>query len=182
VGLPSTNSGGPNPSCFVLSSASLLYTTLMRDTALHVAPRPLACRRVTLHRQLPQQTVGGPGEILDFGDEFRPDPVDAAQHKGRSDAAVTRRRHRERHLGGREGMQLAPQSRQLRLLDVGAGAAGIDKASVGIIGASSRAPRYGRFPSGSVQPTTTNSSRCRHLTLSHRPRLPGRKEHRRISK
>jgi len=59
--------------------------------------------------------------------------VDATQHEGRSEAAVTRRRHRERHLGGREGLQSAPQSRQLRLFDTGAGAAGIEKASVGII-------------------------------------------------
>jgi len=46
---------------------------------------------------------------------------------------VPRRRHRERHLGGREGLQPAPQSRQLRLFDTAAGAAGIDKASLGIV-------------------------------------------------
>ena len=80
---------------------------------------------------LPRKIVSGPGEILDFGDEFR--PVDAAQHEGRSKAAVPRRRHRERHLGGRVWLQPAPQSRQLRLFDIGAGAAGIDKASLGIV-------------------------------------------------
>jgi hypothetical protein len=40
----------------------------------------------------------------------------------------------------------------------------------------------GRRPSGSVQPTTTNSSRYRHLTLSHRPRLPGGRAHRPASR
>ena len=80
---------------------------------------------------LPRTIVSGPGEILDFGDEFR--PVDAAQHEGRSKAAVPRRRHREWHLGGRVWLQPAPQSRQLRLFDTAAGAAGIDKASLGIV-------------------------------------------------
>src|ERR1700745_1389009 len=49
VGLPSINSRGPSLSCFVLSSASLLWTALVRDTALHVSPQPPACPGVTLH-------------------------------------------------------------------------------------------------------------------------------------
>jgi len=37
----------------------------------------------------------------------------------------------------------------------------------------SPAPSQERAFSGSVQPTTTNSSRFWHLTFTHRPRLPG---------
>src|SRR6516164_3010409 len=49
VGLPSINSRGPSLSCFVLSSACLLWTALVRDTAFHVSPQPPACPGVTLH-------------------------------------------------------------------------------------------------------------------------------------
>src|SRR5690348_7956133 len=50
VGLPSINSGGPSPSCFVFSPTNLLWPAPVRDTAPHVAPRPPTCPRVTLHR------------------------------------------------------------------------------------------------------------------------------------
>ena len=81
-----------------------------------------------------------PSQIFDFGDQLGPYPVNTAEDERRSEAAVTRRRHRERHLVGREGLQPAPQSRQLGLFDAGAGAAGIYKASVGII-VGEQAPR-----------------------------------------
>ena len=97
----------------------------------------------------------------------------AAENQRRSEATVARRRHRERHLENRQRLQTPPEALQLRLFDAGAGAASIDQPSVRIvIGEQQRAdPRPRTF--GSVQPTTTNSSRCRHLTLTHNPRLPG---------
>ena len=59
--------------------------------------------------------------------------MNAAQHEWRSKTAVTRRWQVERHLGDGERLQPAPQSLQLRLIDAGADAAGIDQAPAGIV-------------------------------------------------
>jgi hypothetical protein len=54
--------------------------------------------------------------------------------------------------------------------------AGINQSSFGIVIAEQQRAEIRPGPLRIVQPTTTNSSRCRHLTLSQRPRLPARLE------
>ena len=76
---------------------------------------------------LTEQIVLGPGQEFDLGDELGPHPMDAAQDQRRSEPAVARRRHRERHLVYGKWLQLAPEALQLRLFDPGAGAAGINQ-------------------------------------------------------
>jgi hypothetical protein len=72
-------------------------------------------------------------EIFDFGDHLGPHPIHAAQDQWRSEAAVARRRRLERHLVDRKRLQPAPQPRQLRMCDAGAGAAGIDQPPIRIV-------------------------------------------------
>jgi hypothetical protein len=99
---------------------------------------------------LAQQVLIGPSEKLDLGDEFGPDPMDAPEHQRRAEAAGARRRRFERHFVRNQRLQPAPQARELRLLDAGAGAAAIDEASFRIvIGEQQRAqPRPGPFGIG----------------------------------
>ena len=82
-------------------------------------------------------------------------------------------RHVQRHLGRGKRLEAAPEPFQLRIVDASPGAAGINQPPVGVVRREQKRAEPRRDPSGSVQPTTTNSSRFMHLTLTHRPRLPG---------
>src|ERR1700730_7922544 len=57
----------------------------------------------------------------------------AAEDQWRSEAAGARRRHLERDGVGSKRLQPSPQPLQLRLLDAGADAAGIDQPAVAIV-------------------------------------------------
>jgi len=56
----------------------------------------------------PLRDVTGPGGIFDFGDELGPHLMHAAKNQWRSEAAVARRRHRERHVVGHQRLQFSP--------------------------------------------------------------------------
>jgi hypothetical protein len=57
----------------------------------------------------------------------------AAEAERRSEPAAARRRHVERHSVGRERLQAPPQALEFGGIDAGAGAAGIDQPSAGIV-------------------------------------------------
>ena len=69
---------------------------------------------------LAQQVVVGPGQVFDFGDKIGPHPMHAAQNERRAEPAVARRRHVERHLGRRQGLEAAPLLRSITLSGVSA--------------------------------------------------------------
>ena len=90
------------------------------------------------------------GELFDLYDRLGARPVNAAEDERRSEAAGVRRQHLERHLGGGQRLQAASQPPELRLLDAGAGAAGIDKVPLRIVvwPAAARRARGGTFRIG----------------------------------
>jgi hypothetical protein len=70
---------------------------------------------------LPQQIVVGPGEKFDFGDEFGPHPMHAAEDERRAEAAGARRRDFERHLRNSKRLQPATEPFKFGGIDAGGG-------------------------------------------------------------
>jgi hypothetical protein len=103
----------------------------MRHRTAHLGRRLVLTQAFV--NNLAQQVVVGPGEILDLGDQFGPHPMHAAEDERRSEAGGARRRHLERHPGGGQRLQAAPQAFKLRVVDAGAGSAGIDQPPIRIV-------------------------------------------------
>jgi hypothetical protein len=119
---------------------------------------------------VPQEVVGRPGQIGGLGDKVWLDSMNARQSKRRPKARAARRPHTQGRCLAREGVKAAPQISEHLDGHPGAHTTGIDElAVIRVI-----APRDGgRDPSGSGQPTITNSWRFNALALRQRPRFPG---------
>ena len=111
--------------------------------------------------RVPQPAVAGPLGERDLGDELRLDPVHAARDAARR-RAFDRRRARLERLQALHAASSA-RARRSRCRPCRRSAAAPSRARAS---PSSSAPNAVREPPGSVKPTTTNSSRCRHLILS----------------
>jgi len=61
----------------------------MRHRPAHLGRRLVVMQ--TLIDHLPQQVAAGPGEILDLGDQLRPNRMHAAEYERRSEPAGARR-------------------------------------------------------------------------------------------
>jgi hypothetical protein len=111
-----------------------------RDRAAHLGRRLVLAQ--PLIDDLAQQVVIGPGEELHLGNQLGPHPMHAAG---------ARRRDVERHFISSKRLQGAPQPHEFGGVDTGAGAAGIDQPSVGIVIGEQRAeprpPAFGIGPS-----------------------------------
>ena len=84
-----------------------------------------------------------------------------------------RRRNIKRHRACGERLQSAPYALKVLFAHAGARSPGVREPSLGIVVGEQDGAEVRAVPSGSVQPTTMNSSRFRHFVLSHRPQLPG---------
>jgi hypothetical protein len=84
----------------------------------------------TLINHLAKQVIVRPGQIFHLNHKLRLNPMHAAEDERRTKAAGPRRRHIERHLGGGERLQAAPQSLQLGIVDPDPGATGIHQSAV----------------------------------------------------
>ena len=99
---------------------------------------------------LAQQIVVGPGQVFDFGDEFRAHPMHAAQNERRAEPAGARRRHVERHIGRRQGLEAAPQAFKLRPVEAGADAAGINQPVIRVVISEQQSAEAWRFSGARV--------------------------------
>jgi hypothetical protein len=112
--------------------------------------------------RLPQETVGGPSQIGDLGDELRLDPMHLGKNERRSEARLARRRSAERRCRPRHGAQAPSQVREHFVPHSRANAPGIDEpAAVGIVSEQKRAEMRPRS-------VGIGLSHCRAASAKHR--------------
>ena len=97
----------------------------------------------TFLSDLTKQVVVCPCQIFDLDDELGPNPVDAAKDERRTKPVRTRWSAIERHPGSGERLQPPPKPLELRVVNSGSDASGINEPTVWIIVRQEQSPEPG---------------------------------------